>query len=65
MPNPNSWTTKLTLLLASSLTVMSGATVAPSLPAMKQQFESALVIVALGFAIFKSQVRNLTRIRAN
>jgi MFS family permease len=42
MPNPNSWTTKLTLLLASSLTVMSGATVAPSLPAMKQHFESAI-----------------------
>ncbi len=42
MPNPNSWMTKLTLLLASSLTVMSGATVAPSLPAMKQQFESAI-----------------------
>jgi MFS family permease len=42
MPNPNSWTTKLTLLLASSLTVMSGATVSPSLPAMKQQFESSI-----------------------
>jgi MFS family permease len=42
MSNPNSWTTKLTLLLASSLTVMSGATVSPSLPAMKQQFESAI-----------------------
>jgi MFS family permease len=42
MPNPNSWTTKLTLLLASSLTVMSGATVSPSLPAMKQHFESAI-----------------------
>jgi MFS family permease len=42
MPNPNSWTTKLTLLLASSLTVMSGATVSPSLPAMKQQFESTI-----------------------
>jgi MFS family permease len=42
MPNPNSWTTKLTLLLASSLTVMSGATVSPSLPAMQQQFESAI-----------------------
>jgi MFS family permease len=42
MPNPNSWATKLTLLLASSLTVMSGATVSPSLPAMKQQFESAI-----------------------
>jgi MFS family permease len=42
MPNPNAWTTKLTLLLASSLTVMSGATVSPSLPAMKQQFESAI-----------------------
>jgi MFS family permease len=43
MPNPNSWTTKLTLLLASSLTVMAGATVAPALPAMKQHFESAVV----------------------
>jgi MFS family permease len=42
MPNPNSWTTKFTLLFASSLTVMSGATVAPSLPAMKQHFESAI-----------------------
>jgi MFS family permease len=42
MPNPNSWATKLTLLLASSLTVMSGATVSPSLPAMKQHFESAI-----------------------
>jgi MFS family permease len=41
MQNPNSWTTKLTLLLASSLTVMAGATVSPSLPAMKQQFESS------------------------
>jgi MFS family permease len=42
MPNPNSWKTKLTLLLASSLTVMSGATVSPSLPAMRQQFESTI-----------------------
>jgi MFS family permease len=42
MLNPNSWTTKLTLLLASSLTVMAGATVSPSLPAMKQHFESAI-----------------------
>ncbi len=42
MPNPNSWTTKLTLLLSSSLTVMAGATVSPALPAMKQQFESAI-----------------------
>jgi MFS family permease len=42
MPNPNYWTTKLTLLLASSLTVMSGATVSPSLPAMKQHFEDAI-----------------------
>jgi MFS family permease len=43
MPNPNSWMTKLTLLLASSLTVMAGATVSPALPAMKQHFESAIV----------------------
>jgi MFS family permease len=42
MINTNAWTTKLTLLLASSLTVMSGATVSPSLPAMKQQFEVAI-----------------------
>jgi hypothetical protein len=42
MPNPNAWTTKLTLLLTSSLTVMSGATVSPSLPAMQQQFEPAI-----------------------
>jgi MFS family permease len=42
MPNPNSWTTKLTLLLASSLTVMAGATVSPALPAMKVRFEEAI-----------------------
>jgi MFS family permease len=42
MQNPNSWTTKLTLLLASSLTIMAGATISPSLPAMKQYFESAI-----------------------
>jgi MFS family permease len=43
MINTNDWTTKLTLLLASSLTVMAGATVSPALPAMKQQFEGAIV----------------------
>jgi MFS family permease len=42
MPNPNAWTTKLTLLLTSSLTVMSAATISPSLPAMQQQFENAI-----------------------
>jgi MFS family permease len=42
MKNINDWTTKLTLLLASSLTVMAGATVSPALPAMKQHFESAI-----------------------
>ncbi|MFM2431688.1 MAG: hypothetical protein RLZZ511_2901 [Cyanobacteriota bacterium] len=42
MPNPNSWTTKITLLLCSSLTVMAGATVSPALPAMKEQFEGAI-----------------------
>jgi MFS family permease len=40
--NTNAWTTKLTLLMASSLTVMAGATVSPALPAMKQQFEGAI-----------------------
>jgi MFS family permease len=53
MPNPNAWTTKLTLLLASSLTVMSGATVAPSLPAMKQQFESAITDADLRTTLVK------------
>jgi MFS family permease len=42
MSNPNAWTTKLTILLASSLTVMAGATVSPSLPAMKQNFASTI-----------------------
>ena len=53
MQNPNSWTTKLTLLLASSLTVMSGATVSPSLPAMKQQFESAIADADLRTTLVK------------
>ncbi|NQE34769.1 Bacillibactin exporter [Microcoleus sp. IPMA8] len=35
----------MTLLLASSLTVMAGATVSPALPAMKQYFESAIADV--------------------
>ncbi|GET36103.1 MFS transporter [Microseira wollei] len=38
--NPNSILTKATLLLASTLTVMSGATIAPSLPAMQDHFAS-------------------------
>jgi MFS family permease len=53
MPNPNAWTTKLTLLLASSLTVMSGATVSPSLPAMKQQFESTITDADLRTTLVK------------
>ena len=36
MPNP--WFVKVTLLLASTLTVMAGATIAPSLPAMQTHF---------------------------
>lgn len=39
-PNPNSLLTKATLLLVSTLTVMSGATIAPSLPAMQLQFSA-------------------------
>ncbi|PZD73197.1 Bacillibactin exporter [Acaryochloris thomasi RCC1774] len=35
---PNAWLVKITLLLASTLTVMSGATIAPSLPAMQDYF---------------------------
>ena len=34
----DSWVVKATLLLASTLTVMSGATIAPSLPAMQIYF---------------------------
>lgn len=37
-PNPNSPLTKATLLLVSTLTVMAGATIAPSLPAMQEYF---------------------------
>ena len=37
-----SWKTKLTLLLASSLTIMAATTIAPSLPAMNQHFESTV-----------------------
>ncbi|MEO0704417.1 MAG: MFS transporter [Cyanobacteria bacterium J06649_5] len=36
--NPNSSLTKTTLLLVSTLTVMSGATISPSLPAMQTHF---------------------------
>ena len=36
--NSNSLSIKLTLLLTSTLTVMSGATIAPSLPAMQEHF---------------------------
>lgn len=37
-PDPNVFVIRITLLLASTLTVMSGATIAPSLPAMQAQF---------------------------
>jgi MFS family permease len=40
--NPKSWKTKLTLLLVSSLTIMAATTIAPSLPAMNQHFESSI-----------------------
>ena len=36
--NSSSWVIKATLLLASTLTVMSGATISPSLPAMQTHF---------------------------
>ncbi|NJN12263.1 MAG: MFS transporter [Richelia sp. SL_2_1] len=39
-PNINSTFTKATLLVISTLTVMSGATIAPSLPAMQDYFNS-------------------------
>ena len=37
-----SWKTKLTLLFASSLTIMAATTIAPSLPAINQHFESTV-----------------------
>jgi len=40
-PNSNSFPTKATLLLVSTLTVMAGATIAPSLPAMQEHFKEA------------------------
>lgn len=42
-PNPDSVQIKATLLLTSSLTVMAGATIAPSLPAMSEHFANANV----------------------
>ena len=36
--NSDSILTKITLILVSTLTVMSGATIAPSLPAMREYF---------------------------
>ncbi|PAX55203.1 MFS transporter [Brunnivagina elsteri] len=39
-PNINSIFTKATLLVISTLTVMSGATIAPSLPAMREYFNN-------------------------
>ena len=38
LPNSNSFPIKATLLFTSTLTVMSGATIAPSLPAMQDYF---------------------------
>ena len=40
MQQTNSFPVKITLLLVSTLTVMAGATIAPSLPAMKQHFST-------------------------
>ncbi|MBE9043758.1 MFS transporter [Pleurocapsales cyanobacterium LEGE 10410] len=42
-PNPDSVPIKATLLLVSSLTVMAGATIAPSLPEMSEHFANANV----------------------
>jgi MFS family permease len=38
LPGSNTWLIKATLLLASTLTVMAGATIAPSLPTMQSYF---------------------------
>jgi MFS family permease len=52
--NPNSIFTKVTLLVISTLTVMSGATIAPSLPAMREHFaniENADYLVRLALTL--------------
>jgi MFS family permease len=52
--NPNSIYTKVTLLVISTLTVMSGATIAPSLPAMREYFnnvENADYLVRLALTL--------------
>lgn len=51
---PNSLPVKATLLLTSTLTVMSGATIAPSLPAMQEYFadvENSALLVRLVLTI--------------
>jgi MFS family permease len=52
--NLNSISTKVTLLVISTLTVMSGATIAPSLPAMREHFanvENADYLVRLALTL--------------
>jgi MFS family permease len=52
--NPNSIFAKITLLAISTLTVMSGATIAPSLPAMREYFanvENADYLVRLALTL--------------
>jgi MFS family permease len=51
---PNSFPIKATLLLTSTLTVMSGATISPSLPAMQEYFanvENSELLVRLVLTI--------------
>ena len=53
-PQPNTLPIKATLLLTSTLTVMSGATIAPSLPAMQEYFanvENSALLVRLVLTI--------------
>ncbi|TDE87481.1 MFS transporter [Deinococcus sp. S9] len=58
-PRPVPWSTRLTLLLTATLTIMSGATIAPSLPAMQAHFAGLanadvlvrLTITVVGLAI--------------
>ncbi|MEM7762019.1 MAG: MFS transporter, partial [Cyanobacteria bacterium P01_A01_bin.40] len=54
MTQANSIPVKATLLLVSTLTVMSGATIAPSLPAMQEHFadvENSALLVRLVLTI--------------
>lgn len=57
-PTANTFPIKATLLLTSTLTAMSGATIAPSLPAMQEYFvdvENSALLVRL---VLRKQIKS-------